>query len=325
VSLTDYYPPGVPGDRHAFDHPVFRLSPVLPAPWFRSGVQRFDFEQEHDLGRVYGLPNYEVNYKPWVRQIVASLANSRALLGWQLGNELKARSSPRNGIDGAQAYGWYIAFTRDIVDTIRASDRNHLIFMGAQYVAELTDWEYRPHDQLDLERVPNYRHLVQQMLDDCGSYCWNVWSLTDFDFNPYPVDDAMTFGQAHVAVVATEYGFTLGTPDEMKLRFGGDRVAAVREGLHLPWQDLTGRTHQSRWSVTDLVANGPLAGIAPWGSPAPGPNAGLDVDGSRGITGAPDEAGLWAAWTDVAGSLEAANRTAGSSSACRALRSSDSP
>src|SRR5581483_6852414 len=74
VSLTDYYPPGVPGDRHAFDHPVFRLSPVLPAPWFRAGVRQFNFDQEHGLGWVYGLPNYEVNYKPWVRQIVESLA-----------------------------------------------------------------------------------------------------------------------------------------------------------------------------------------------------------------------------------------------------------
>ncbi len=321
VSLTDYYPPGVPGDRHAFDHPVFRLSPVLPAPWFRAGVHRFNFDQEHDLGWVYDLPNYEVNYKPWVQQIVTSLASSRVLLGWQLGNELKARNSPRNGISGTQAYGWYLAFTRDMVDTIRATDRNHLIFMGAQYIAELTDWEYRPHDQLDPERVPNYQHLVQQMLDDCGSYCWNVWSLTAYDFNPYPIDDAATFGHAGVPVVATEYGFTLGTADQMQARFGGDRAAAVRDGLQRSWQDLTGRVHPSRWSVPELIANGPVAGVAPWGSPAPGPDAGLDVDGSRGITGTPDETALWAAWGDVAGSLEAANRAAGSSVACRALQS----
>ena len=50
VSLTDYYPPAVPGDRFAYDHPTFDLTPVLPAPWYRAGVREFDFEQEHDKG-----------------------------------------------------------------------------------------------------------------------------------------------------------------------------------------------------------------------------------------------------------------------------------
>ncbi|MGH2460966.1 MAG: hypothetical protein ACRDIY_19080, partial [Chloroflexota bacterium] len=81
ISLTDYYPPGVPGDRYAFDHPIFRLSPVLPAPWFRPGVRRFDFEQEHGLGTEYAMPNYEVYDKPWVEHIVSSLAGSPAILG----------------------------------------------------------------------------------------------------------------------------------------------------------------------------------------------------------------------------------------------------
>src|SRR5207237_5593264 len=90
VSLTDYYQSGVPGDRQAFDHPVFRASPVLPAPWYRAGVTAFDFEQEHGFGWLYGLPNYEMNYQPWVLEIVAALSDSPALMGWQLGNELKA-------------------------------------------------------------------------------------------------------------------------------------------------------------------------------------------------------------------------------------------
>ncbi len=139
ISLTDYYPPGVPGDRFAYDHPMFSLSPVLPAPWYRSGVPSFDFDQEHNFGTVYNLPNYEVNYKPWVEQVVPALANNPLLLGWQLGNELKARGSPRNGISSEGAYQWYLDFTRDMVDTIRARDPNHLIFMGAQYIGELTD------------------------------------------------------------------------------------------------------------------------------------------------------------------------------------------
>ena len=322
VSLTDYYPPGVPGDRYAFDHPTFRLSPALPAPYFRAGIQYFNFNQEHDQGWLYGMPNYEVNYKPWVRQIVSSLASSRALLGWQLGNELKARNSPRNGIDNLTAYGWYLAFTRDVVDTIRAADRNHLIYLGVQYTAELVDWEYSPNDGLALEKVPEYRRLVQQMLSDCGQSCWNVWSLTAYDFNPYPLDDAATFGQAGVPVVATEYGFTLGTPDEMRRRFGGDRSTAVTSGLARPWPGLSGQTVPRQWSVPELFQNHLVTGVAPWGSPAPGIDAGLDTDGTRGITGTPDEQALWSAWGNVAASLEAANRAAGPSAACLGFRSS---
>ena len=70
VALTDYYDPGVPGDRFAFDHPRYRGSPVLPAPWYRAGVARYDFVQEHGLGRLNGMPNYEVNFRPWVRALV---------------------------------------------------------------------------------------------------------------------------------------------------------------------------------------------------------------------------------------------------------------
>lgn len=325
MSLTDYYPPGVPGDRHAFDHPTFRLSPVLPAPWFRAGIRQFDFEQEHGLGLLSGLPNYEVNYKPWVRQIVSSLAQSRALMGWQLGNELKARNSARNGISATQAYDWYLGFTRDIVDAIRSLDRNHLIFMGAQYIAELADWEYRPNDHLAPDRVPEYRQLVQRMLDACGENCWNVWSLTAYDFNPYPVDDAAMFSEAGVPVVATEYGLTWGTPAEMQARFGGDRAAAVQNGFGRWWQELSGRDQPRLRGVPELFANGLVSGVAPWGSPAPGSGAELDMDGGWGITGMPDEAALWSAWSSVAGSLENANRTAGASAACPGFRSVATP
>lgn len=321
VSLTDYYPPGVPGDGHAYDHPTFSLSPVLPAPWYRAGVRRFDFDQEHGYGWARNLPNYEVNYKPWVEQIVPALANSRSLMGWQLGNELKARGSPRNGISSDEAYGWYLAFTKDMVDTIRGLDHNHLVFMGAQYIAELTDWEYRPKDTLAFDRVPEYRQLVQRMLDDCGAACWNVWSLTAYDFNPYPIDDAQTFGQAGVATVATEYGFTLGTPAEEQTRYGGDRAAATATGWAQPWQELDGTFAPAHWSVPDLMANTGLDGVTPWGSPAPGNDAAFDEDGTRGVTGTPDAAALWSAWSAVGAQLEAQNRAAGPAAACQALRS----
>ena len=321
VSLTDYYPPGVPGDRYGYDHPTFTLSPVLPAPWFQAGVRQFDFDQEHNFGWLTAMPNYEVNYKPWVRQVVSSLSNSPSIMGWQLGNELKARSSPRNGITVPQAYGWYLGFTRDMVDTIRSVDRNHIIVTGAQYMAELVDWEYRPKNQLRPDLVPQYRQFVQQMLDTHGTYNWNVFGMTYYDFNPYGLDDMASFGNAGVAVLATEYGFTRGTPAEMQTRFGGDPSSAVQNGLNRPWQDLDGHIQPHEWSASELVAKGLLAGIAPWGSPAPGPGAELDEDTQRGITGAPDEAALWTAWSNVGASLEAANQPAGPSEQCLAANS----
>ena len=318
VSLTDYYPPGVPGDRYAFDHPTFSDSPVLPARWFRAGVPSFAFDQEHALGWLYDLPNYEVNYKPWVRQIVSSLSQSKALLGWQLGNELKARGSARNGITSAEAYDWYLAFTRDMVDTIRAVDRNHLIFTGTQYIAELIDWPYRVDGRPEADLVAQYNASVGGMLDACGQYCWNVWSVTAYDFNPYATDDVMTFSRAGVPVVATEHGFTRGTPDQMQEWFGGDRTAAVRYGVERSWWDVDGVARSRLWGVPDLFANGPLAGVAPWGATAPGFGSEYDQDGNRGITGAPDEAALWSAWGEVATSLSSANRAAGPSPVCLA-------
>jgi hypothetical protein len=321
VSLTDYYPPGVPGDGHAYDHPIFAASPVLPAPWYRAGVRVFNFLQTHGFGWVYNLPNYEVNYTPWVQQVVPALSTDPALMGWQLGNELKARGSPQNSISSDQAYSWYLDFSRDIVDTIRGLDPNHLIVMGAQYVAELTDWEYRPMNTLQPERVPQYRQLVQRMLNDCGTACWNVWSLTAYDFNPYPIDDAQVFGQQGVAVVATEYGFTLGPPAAMATQFGGDRAAALRNGMASPWQTVDGATQPRQWSVAQLIAQTGLDGVAPWASPAPGPNAGFDEDSGRGVTGTPDESAVWSAWGDIAAGLQATNQAAGPSSMCEAYRS----
>lgn len=325
VSLTDYYQSGVPGDRQAYDHPVFRASPVLPAPWYRAGVPAFDFEQEHEFGWLYGLPNYEVNYKPWVREIISALAHSPYLMGWQLGNELKARNSPRNGITPTQAYEWYRAFTADMVDTIRAIDRNHVIATGVQYIAELVDWEYRPRGDPDPELVPEYRRLVQRMLDACGEHCWNLMSLTVYDFNLYPFDDAAAFASAGAATIATEYGFTRGSPAEMQQRFGGDRAAALSNGLDRLWVELDGTVQTRLFGIADLVQRYSVGGVAPWGTPAPEPYAGFDADGERGVTSAPDEHALWPAWRAVASRLEAANRATGPSLDCLELDSTMPP
>ena len=123
----------------------------------------------------------------------------------------------------------------------------------------------------------------------------------------------------------TEYGFSRGTAAEMQRRFGGDRAAAVRTGLDRPWQELEGQLQPRRWGVVEMMERGPVAGVAPWASPAPEPAAILDADTERGITFTPDEAALWAAWRDVATRLEAANQAAGPSAGCLAFHSHVSP
>jgi hypothetical protein len=327
VGLTDYYPPGVPGDGHAYDHPTFKDVPVLPAPWYRAGIPFFGFDQEHGFGQESGLPNYEQLYKPWVQTIVSALAEHTSLLGWQLGNELKARGSPRNNISSEQAYSWYLAFTQDIVDTIRTRDRHHLIFTGTQYVAELTDYEYRPRADLAPELVAGYRQLHQRLLDACGEWCWNVLGLTYYDFNPYALDDALLARQAQVAAAMIEYGFTNGPTDTTQDRlgrYGGDRAAAVRDGWAHAWKGLDGSVQTRFPGAADLVIGGTVVGVAPWASPSPqsGPDRGVDLDAQRGVTDAPDAAAVWDAWSATGARLEAANQAAGPAPACLAAHSS---
>ena len=325
IGLTDYYPPGVPGERRVYDNPFFNDVPVLPAPWYRAGVPLFDFEQYHGFGVSTAVPNYQGLYKPWVETLVSGLADRPSLLGWQVGNELKSRASAPNGITPDQAYAWYLAFTRDIVDTIRARDRHHLIFTGTQYVAELTDWEYRPRADLAPDLVSGYRQRHQQLLDACAQWCWNVLGLTYYDFNPYALDDALLARLARVAVSMTEYGFTDRPTDSVadrQARYGGNRAAAVSSGLGRPWKALDGSLQPFFASAADLVGNGTINGLAPWGSPSPwsGPDRGLDLDGQRGVTDAPDAVQLWAAWAQTGARLEIANRAAGVSSTCLATR-----
>jgi hypothetical protein len=326
IVLTDYYGHGVPGDQYIRDNPQGCDFFVLPAPWFRKGVQRYSFNAECGDPAASEVPNYEVFYKPWVRQLASDLANSPAILGWQFGNELKARNNTKNGIE--DGYDWYLEFVKDMTDTIRSVDKNHLIFVGAQYFGELTDIPYRPGSGgIEPDLRTEYFKAVNKMARACGQFCWNVWPLTFYDFNPYPADDALVMRRGGISTLATEFGFTLGTPNEESVRFGGNRPRALRSGLKRAWQDIDGRWHDNQWGLADAIREFEMVGAAPWGSPYPNPKTdlGSDLDRRRGISLAPEGMELWQVWTGVAADLEYQNALGGSSDACYSTSSSGQP
>ena len=320
VNLTNYYEPGVPGDQYGFDHAGWCDARVLNAPWYRRGVTRYSFGQECGGGRLVDAPNYEVHYKPWVQRLVAVGARSPALLGWQFGNEMKARDfTPDNGID--EAYDWYVDWMADMTDTIRRIDRNHLVFTGTQYLAELTDYAYRPRDGDPVQQMmPGYEARFNKILRGCRDYCWNVWTLTNYDFHHYAIDDAMYLQPRKVPVVITEHGFTLGSPDEERARFDGDRVLALKHGRARPWVDLDGVRWPYDWSTIDLMNATGLQGVAPWASPAPAASAEpwIDLDWQRGLSLAREGDVLWQAWQEIAARLESENSQQGVSPRCTA-------
>src|SRR5581483_3507012 len=134
-----------------------------------------------------------------------------------------------------------------------------------------------------------------------------------YDFHHYAIDDAIYLQQLGVATMVTEYGFTLGTPDEERARFGGDRLSALRSGLARPWVDITGERHPYDWNTVDLIEQTGMQGVAPWASPAPEASASpaMDLDSLRGLSLAREGDALWQAWREIAGRLEAENGAAG--------------
>jgi hypothetical protein len=99
---------------------------------------------------------------------------------------------------------------------------------------------------------------------------------------------------------------------------GTVRAIARRYG-----QDIFGARHPRHWGVSELVEQGGLEGIAPWGSPNRDPNAEpwLGLDPLRGISDAPEGPDLWHIWRETAARLEEANRRDGVSPAGEAYRS----
>jgi hypothetical protein len=165
------------------------------------------------------------------------------------------------------------------------------------------------------------------MANACGNFCWNVWPLTFYDFSTYPADDAMILSRGGIATLSTEYGFTLGTPEENRVRFGGDRTRALRAGLKRPWQDIDGTWHDEQLGLAEAIKAWKMNGAAPWGSPYPNPDTdlGSDLDRRRGISLAPEGMELWQVWTGVAADLEYQNARVGSSASCATVSSSGRP
>src|SRR6185369_5246011 len=125
--------------------------------------------------------------------------------------------------------------------------------------------------------------------------------------------DAMILRRGGIATLATEYGFTLGTPNEDQAHFGGNRVTALRNGIKRPWQDIDGEWHQAQWGLADAVRELEMNGAAPWGSPYPNPETdlGSDLDRRRGISLAPEGMELWQVWTGAAADLDYNNARTG--------------
>ena len=92
----------VPGDEHYYDQPCGQYCPgvyVLDAAWFQGG--------------------YTVNYKPFVQAVVDHFRGDGRIFAWEIGNELKGDT-----VEGS------IAFYRDMAQTIKAIDHNHLVSPG---------------------------------------------------------------------------------------------------------------------------------------------------------------------------------------------------
>ena len=56
--------------------------------------------------------------------------------------------------------------------------------------------------------------------------------------------------QLRCRCIITEHGFTLGSPDEERERFDGDRVLALKSGRARPWTDIEGTATRTTGAPT---------------------------------------------------------------------------
>ena len=112
---------------------------------------------------------------------------------------------------------------------------------------------------------PGLRGALRQDPARLRQYCWNVWTLTNYDFHHYAIDDAMYLTQLGCRRHRHRIGFTLGTPDEESLASTATASWRSESG------DLRLDRHLARgpydWSTLDPDDATGSQGVAPWASP----------------------------------------------------------
>lgn len=108
----------------------------------------------HLLNRAWITGGYNVNYKPFVRDVVTRFRGDGRVFAWEIGNEIGA---PNGDVEGA------IAFYRDMAQTIKGIDPYHMVTPGIictrwlplttmdqkvrlyQYMDYVTEHHYEPY------------------------------------------------------------------------------------------------------------------------------------------------------------------------------------
>lgn len=230
VSFADYYH-GLPGESLTGDNAAMAEwcnMQVRPWPWYRKGTERFDFDSACEGKTLRSAPNYEVFYKPFAMKIVGKLAQNPGVFAWSIGNELRALGRGGRGSYGVtqgQAIDTFASFLEDMIASIRAVDRNHLVIPGVQNMTEVSD------DQAG-------GSTWSAGLDRMMRVPFNVWNITMYNDNANARADIGAFRSRGVPVIATEYDFW----SPMCQSEGGDKMgdracAVMKEGLSMvaPW------------------------------------------------------------------------------------------
>ncbi len=209
AALTDFYaatPYHPRGDRGQYARdPRFSIDLLSPA-FFRGG--------------------YRSNYLPWVRSVVSRYAGHPAVFAWELGNEIKCDDDHRA----------FLAFARDVSDTIRALDRRHMITTGMITSRWASDAEAR-----ELYGLPNIDFVTFHNYGGTQEFADFEYAVARDTGRPLVVEEAgFESGdraaraeadlRAHVdsrgARGYMQWGFTVITPDNGNgdRRFGMDRL-----------------------------------------------------------------------------------------------------
>jgi hypothetical protein len=228
AALTDFYgaTPYHPRNDRRFYAPTpgFHID-ILNAEFFRSGFRE--------------------NYLPWVRVVVAQLANHPALFAWELGNEIKCDPDHRA----------FINFAREVSGTIRSLDGRHLITTGMITARWATDAEAR-----ELHNLPNIDFVTYHNYNGTREFADFDYAVARDTNKPLIVEEAGFSGSSRPSRVDgdirehidrrgargyMQWGFVWVTPDNGNgdHEFGMDRLwhASDYEQLFAVYRDAAAR------------------------------------------------------------------------------------